>query len=132
MALAKKEKEFKTTKAYHYTDGSLRNGSLPRIGKWLEHSGPVEICKSGLHASRHPFDALRYAPGSYLHLVEVDDIVAEEEDKLVCRRRKILKTIQADRINRRFACECAALAAWLVGIDTEEYRHAIEGIELWW
>ena len=85
---------------YHFTkDGS----PIPPVGKWLEHTGDVVLCGAGLHFSRDPFDALSYAPGNLLHLVEGDDIVEEDESKGVCRRRKIVASINAENLLR----ECA-------------------------
>ena len=94
--------------AYHFVGDKLRDGRpLPEDGEWLVHDGPVEMCESGLHASRDPFDALAYAPGATLCLVECDDIVAEHCDKLVCRRRRIVKRIDATDLLRTFARRCA-------------------------
>jgi hypothetical protein len=91
-------------RAWHFTNCTLRNGDpIPPIGEWLEWTGPVVMCKSGLHASRHPFDALQYAPGSILHRVECEDVVEEQDDKLVCRRRKILHSVDCEKLLRRFA-----------------------------
>ena len=91
-------------KAYHFVGPTLRDGRpVPPDGEWLEHDGPCVMCESGLHASRHPFDALRYAPGSTLCLVECEDVVEEVSDKLVCRRRKIVRRIDATELLRRFA-----------------------------
>lgn len=90
--------------AWHFTGDRLRDGSpIPQIGEWLEYAGKVEICKSGLHASRDPFDALQFAPGPMLHKVECDQIVDEEEDKFVCRRRRILASRDATEGLRYFA-----------------------------
>jgi hypothetical protein len=65
------------------------------------------ICESGLHASKHPLDALSYAPGGTLCLVECEDIEEEHADKFVCRRRKIVKRIDATdllwKASREFA-----------------------------
>jgi hypothetical protein len=95
-------------KAYHFTANALRDGSpIPPVGEWLTYEGNVRICCSGLHASYDPFDALHYAPGATLHQVEVEQIVEEQGDKLVCRRRKIVKTVDATALIRKFACECA-------------------------
>ena len=47
---------------YHFTGDTLRDGRpIPKPGVWLKHDGPVIPCKSGLHASEHPFDALEPA-----------------------------------------------------------------------
>lgn len=90
--------------AYHFTGKTLRDGSpIPPIGEWLEFTGPVKMCESGLHASRDPFDALQYAPGPFLHKVECDGIVEEQSDKLVCTRRKIIASFDATEMLRYFA-----------------------------
>jgi len=96
---------------YHFTGDKLRNGGpIPTVGVWLEHTGPVAPCESGLHASEHPFDALTYAPGEMLHRVELEgDLMAHGDptDKWVGRRRRILASIDATAILREFARWCA-------------------------
>lgn len=95
----------KTIRAYHFTGEKLRDGSpLPAKGVWLKHKGAIELCESGLHASIHPFDALKYAPGNMLHLVEVrGDIQYRDPDKVVARERRIIKSIDAEKLLRDFA-----------------------------
>ena len=114
------------TTYYHFTGKTLRDGSpIPKIGEWLELPENVKIkaCPSdmdiangygGLHASGHPFDALWYAPwyapGSTLHLVELDGELIEHGspvDKVAARRRKIVATIDAEPLLREFARKCA-------------------------
>ncbi len=90
-------------RAYHFTAlDCLRNGEpIPEVGEWLVHSGPVVPCESGLHASEHPFDALTYAPGPLLHLVELDgDLVSHGDpvDKWAGRRRRIIASVDATDI----------------------------------
>ena len=95
-------------RAYHFVGSTLRDGRpVPPVGEWLVHDGPVVMCQSGLHASRHPFDALMYAPGRVLCLVDCDEIDAEDRDKLVCRRRRIVARFDATGILRAFARRCA-------------------------
>ena len=78
--------------AWHFVGDTLRDGRpIPDDGEWLIHTGPVEICSTGLHASRRPAHALKYAPGPVLCRVECDDIVTEQDDKFVCRRRRIVQ-----------------------------------------
>ena len=90
-------------KAYHFTGDTLRDGRpIPAIGEWLEHHGKLEMCKSGLHASPTPWDALQYAPGALLHLVELDGEIISEKDKSVAMRRKIVATIDATDLLRKF------------------------------
>jgi len=94
---------------YHFTSDTLRNGEpLPPIGEWLEHSGPIIPCASGLHMSEHPFDALIYAPGCLLHYVELEgDLQSHSKDKWLGRRRKIIKTVDATELLQSFARWCA-------------------------
>jgi hypothetical protein len=95
-------------RAYHFVAETLRDGRpVPPDGEWLEHEGPLAMCESGLHASRHPYDALQYAPGSTLCLVEVDGEMVEQDDKLVARRRMIVNRIDASPLLRSFARWCA-------------------------
>lgn len=102
------------TIAYHFTADTLRDGRpIPPIGETLVHEGPVEICCSGLHASEHPLDAAKYAPGPMLHKVRCEEIEAAQDDKLVCRKRTILATIDARHLLRRFAADQALSVAHL-------------------
>ena len=90
--------------AYHFVGGTLRDGRpIPADGEWLVHDGPVVICESGLHASRRPWHALKYVPGNTLCLVECEDVRDEQDDKLVCARRRIVKRIDAEPLLRAFA-----------------------------
>ena len=103
---------------YHFVGETLRDGRpIPPDGEWLIYEGPVAPCKSGLHMSEHPFDALKYAPGSTLCLVELDgDIVAHgtpEQDKHVGRRRRIICRADATTMLRRFAADQALSVAHL-------------------
>ena len=104
-------------KAYHFTGDTLRDGRpIPAIGEWLDHPGPIVPCESGLHASEHPFDALQFAPGPMLHLVELDGEIqthGNQPDKIVGRRRKIVASIDATDLLREFARWCALQVAHL-------------------
>ena len=95
------------TTYYHWTSDTLRDGrAIPPIGEWLEHEGPLVPCDKGLHASQHPFDALRWAPGNLLHKVELDGEIiphGNPVDKVCARRRRITATIDAKPVLRAFA-----------------------------
>lgn len=99
--------------AYHFTGDALKDGSpIPDTGQWLELPAGVlvEPCESGFHASVHPFDALCYAPGPRLHYVELDgEIKAHGNpiDKYAARKRRIIASIDATSLLRRFACDQA-------------------------
>ena len=92
---------------YHFTKDTLRNGEpIPPIGEWLKHEGKIIPCKLGLHMSEHPFDALQYAPGNILHKVELrGDLQSHGDpiDKWVGRERKIIATIDAEKLLREAA-----------------------------
>ena len=91
-------------RAWHFIGDTLRDGRpVPQDGVWLEHDGPLVICQSGLHASLDPFDALQYAPGPILCLVECDGDIHHQRDKLVCRRRRIVARRDATEGLRYFA-----------------------------
>ena len=93
----------KYVRAWHWVGETLRDGSpIPKDGEWLEYKGPLQMCKSGLHASRNPFDALQYAPGATLCLVDCDGIGAEQQDKLVSSRRRIVARMDATELCRYF------------------------------
>jgi len=93
-----------TVFAWHFVGSTLRDGRpIPADGEWLVHTGPIEICDSGLHASRRPWHALPYAPGSTLCYVECRGDIVEQSDKLVCRERRILVRADLTETLRYFA-----------------------------
>ena len=85
-------------RAWHFVGDTLRDGRpVPPDGYKLIHDGPVVPCERGLHASLDPFDALKYAPGPILCLVEVGGTpVAHGSpvDKLASNERTII--VRAD------------------------------------
>jgi len=102
---------------YHFVGDTLRDGRpVPPDGEWLEHVGELIPCEAGLHASEHPFDAMRNAPGATLCLVELDGEIIPHGapvDKVVARRRRIVRRIDATHLLRRFAADQALSVAHL-------------------
>lgn len=93
-----------TVFAWHFVGDKLRDGRpIPADGEWLVHDGRIAICESGLHASRRPWQALRYAPGAVLCYVECRGDIYEQGDKLVCRERRILVRADVTETLRFFA-----------------------------
>lgn len=96
---------------YHFTGDTLRDGRpIPPIGKWLTHTGKLIPCVQGLHASKHPFDALRFAPGNRLHRVQLGEKTISHGDptsKVVSNKRKIVASIDATEVLQKFARLCA-------------------------
>lgn len=84
-------------RAYHFVGATLRDGSpVPVDGEWLEIAPPLRICEHGLHWSRCPFDALQYAPGNTLCLVDADGEIVEQDDKGCSTRRRIVARFNAE------------------------------------
>ena len=95
-------------RAWHFVGDKLRDGRpVPADGVKLIHTGPLVMCESGMHASRHPFDALQYAPGNTLCLVECGGQIVEgtgaHQDKLICTERTIVVRMDAEPLLRYFA-----------------------------
>ena len=96
--------------AWHFVADKLRDGRpIPRKGVWLKHETECVMCEAGLHASRRLLDALQYAPGKMLCRVECVDVAAEQDDKLVCHKRKIIARFDSEellwRASRKFALD---------------------------
>jgi pyruvate/2-oxoglutarate dehydrogenase complex dihydrolipoamide acyltransferase (E2) component len=95
-------------KAWHFVSDTLRDGSpIPADGEVLVHEGPLELCASGLHASKNILDALQYAPGSIICRVEVGGEIIHGYDKLVASERTILWRVSGEQVLRQFARMCA-------------------------
>lgn len=95
-------------KAWHFVGDTLRDGSpIPADGVTLKHEGELEMCASGLHASKRIIDALGYAPGHTICRVEVGGQIVHDIDKLVATERTILWRIDAETLLRDFARRCA-------------------------
>ena len=91
-------------KAWHFVGKTLRDGSpIPADGVKLVFDGEPIICNQGYHASIDPFDALQYAPGDTLCLVECGGVIVHDTDKLVCTERTIIARMDATEMLRYFA-----------------------------
>ncbi|NGM56515.1 hypothetical protein G5C63_19610 [Stenotrophomonas pavanii] len=90
--------------AFHFVADTLRDGRpVPADGELLVHDGKVELCAQGLHASIDAFDALQYAPGNTLCLVELSGTIVRGDDKVAASERRIIKRIDAEPLMREFA-----------------------------
>lgn len=97
-------------KAYWFSD----NGK-PQFGSTVYEvrdepyvqGGEIIPCQNGLHASAEPFDALCYAWGNTLDIVELSGTVVHHRDKFAASHRKHIKRIDAGPILREFARWCA-------------------------
>jgi hypothetical protein len=97
----------KKVDAYYFStdDKVLQHGDGRKIveGKTHKAEGNIILCRNGLHASRHPMDALDYAKGSILWKVELSGKILEDNDKLVASKRKYIKGINFENELRLFA-----------------------------
>ncbi|HED4877355.1 TPA: hypothetical protein R4K21_003174, partial [Stenotrophomonas maltophilia] len=94
--------------AFHFVADTLRDGRpVPADGELLIHDGEVELCAQGLHASIDPYDALTYAPGNVLCLVELSGTIVRGYDKVAASERRIIKRIDAEPLMREYARWCA-------------------------
>ena len=89
---------------WHFVGATLRDGRpIPPDGEWLIHHGHAKMCEAGLHLGITPCDALEYAPGETLCLVEYADEVDREGGKILCRRRRIIARMDATEVLWYFA-----------------------------
>jgi hypothetical protein len=92
--------------AWHflYENNKMRDGrTAPDDGVVLKFDAEPILCEQGLHASLQPFDALQYAPGPILCLVECSGKIVQGEDKIVCTERKIIARMDDTELLRYFA-----------------------------
>jgi len=94
-------------KAYYFSEESRKlrfNDNRPIvIGETHSVDGEIIPCKNGLHGSTNLIDALSYAPGPILYLVELSGTIVEQEDKVAAQHRTYLKEIDATKILSKFA-----------------------------
>ena len=110
-------------KAFHFTDGmTLRDGQTLEVGKTYIYDGEIKICRSGYHASKNVLDALKYAPGFTLSLVECDEIEEEHDDKFVYRIRKVLEIHDVREIVLNWCIDVAEEAVKKYWTDEKDSR----------
>ena len=101
----------KDKKLRHGDDRQIRNGRAHKVS-----CDPI-LCRQGLHASELLIDALKYAPGEYLWLVDLKGEIKIGDDKLVATKREYIDGFDATDILREFARKTA-----LVNIE-KIYKH---------
>ena len=94
-------------RAYYFSESNkkLRYGDDRQIRKGRTHKvkGEPVMCEHGLHASKRALDALGYAPGSYLWVVEMAGKIVEGDDKIVATERAYIDGFEASDLLREFA-----------------------------
>ena len=87
-----------------------RKQTVVKDGKTYRFQGQLALCKSGLHASILPLDAIKYAPGCVVCRVAMSGDILYGDDKLCATRRKVLWMADATHTLHSFACWCATQA----------------------
>ena len=125
----------KRVRCWHFLqeDRRLRWGSkeVVEVGKTYTAEGPLKMCKNGMHGSRQPINALRFAPGPIVCEVEIWGEIEEEDDKVVGRHRKVLSMMDASEVLHRFACDIAEKALKQAGMTDERSWAAIRVKRTW-
>ena len=106
----------KPIRAWYFSDETrkLRYGDGRTIAIGIEHtvSGYPDLGQNGLHGAEQIIEALNYAPGPVVWLVELSGRIKRADDKLAATRRKyIAGGIDISDILRRFARAEALLVA---------------------
>ena len=99
-----------TVLAWHFRrlDGTTEYLREPeQVGKSYSCEGGLVLCENGFHASEKVIDALTYAPGPLLCRVRCAGEILHGSDKLVCRTRTLLRSVDVTEQLRWFALECA-------------------------
>ena len=97
--------------AWKFLRDNLRSGSGSEpaweVGKERKHPGPYVVCGSGYHASPTPWEALQYAKGPMLALVEVSKTEDSQDDKVCVASMTMLKAVNVERALHELACTYA-------------------------
>jgi hypothetical protein len=83
-------------------------------------------CEQGLHASKRLIDALRYAPGAVLYLVELSGEIVETDDKACATERKYLAEFDLSDVLFKFSCACALVNIELIKPYTKDFDLILE------
>jgi hypothetical protein len=83
-------------------------------------------CEQGLHASKRLIDALRYAPGGVLYLVELSGEIVETDDKACATERKYLAEFDLSNVLFKFSCACALVNIELIKPYTKDFDFILE------
>jgi len=113
-----KQTKQKTIQAFYFAKDNKKlrydDNRKIRVGSTHTFEGKLSLCSNGLHASKRLIDALSYAPGSQLYLVELSGDILEGHDKLCASYRKYLARIDADKLFREFARKAALINIELI------------------
>ena len=100
-------------RAFYFSnsDKKLRHNDGRQIRKGRTHKvkcDPV-LCERGLHASERLIDALKYAPGNHLWLVDLKGEIVTGDDKAVAVERKYIDGFDATDLLYEFSRKVALI-----------------------
>lgn len=78
------------------------------LDEWNVHTGELIACESGFHFCKEAVECLdyyRYTPENTYAEVECDDEYIVEDDKIVCKRLKIIKTLTYEDFEKLITIE---------------------------
>ena len=94
-------------RAYYFSgkDKRLRYGDNRLIQEGETHTVDCEPipCEQGLHGSIKALDALKYAPDTYLWIVEIEGDIKTGGDKICGKSRTYIKGFDAEELLKTFA-----------------------------
>lgn len=98
-------------KAYHFLREDMTGlyGNEPpwKVGERRSVEGGLCLCDWGYHYGLTPSDALIYAPGPILCLVEVSEVGPKGKIKSCSRSRKLLRAVNATTVLHEVGCDIA-------------------------
>jgi hypothetical protein len=101
-------------KAWHFCRNDRRlgfnDGRVIRTGRLYRISGKPIMCRHGLHASRRIIDALEYAEGHIICRVTLSGTIISGTNKIVATERRVIWSLNAEKILHEFACRCGERA----------------------
>ena len=125
-------------RAYHFLESDMTSSygtDEPwKVGETRKLTGEVGLCVRGFHSSPTPFDALGYAQGPVLCLVDVSKPAETDTDKQVSRRRTLVAAVD---VTRQLHEAAIRIALDVLPIYEKRYpederpRKAIETKQLW-
>ena len=116
-------------KAFYFADDSrkLRYGDNRPIEVGTTHTveGTPKLCSNGLHASVNILDAVSYAPGHHLYLVELSGEMDVGDGKVSAQSRTYIAYYNAEELLREFARKQALINIEKIKPYTTEEEYSL-------
>lgn len=108
-----------------------RTQELVEVGKKYYASGPLAICKNGMHACIRVIDALQYAPGYTLCYVTCGGDIVQHGNELCSRWRRVERMMDATKLLHEFSCNIAEEMLQITKITEQQLFDAIATKRAW-